>query len=494
MASEFIGRNEWLTVSPAAGIATIAGALALAETAGVHVLNRQLLFDCALASLNNGDQATAERYLQEVRPMVEKLARCDLASYHYVSALCALLKGNLSVASGHQEKGLKLAIETGMPLFEAIFHLLSAQVLHECNKDNAAQVHVVKSLQQARKGRARFVEYMGLLTEAQIALDLGKERKGLEALSKGMTLGREHGYINTFTWRADVMARLCAKALEAGIEVEYVQQLIRKRGLVVEKPSVEVEQWPWAFKIYTLGRFNLLKNDEPVRFSRKAQRKPIDLLKALIAFGGRSVSENQTIEALWPEAEGDVAHQSLSTTLHRLRRLLGRDETIRRQEGKLSLDDRLCWVDIWAIEHLLACAETVNLQTQNGDVWSEVEKSVERAAALYHGPFLGEEEYSWAIGVTERVERRLLRALRQVGRNHEQDSAWEKAIDCYDRALQIAPCTEELYRRLITVNVQLGRRVEALAAYERCRRILSTKMGLAPSHETEALYRSIRSS
>jgi DNA-binding SARP family transcriptional activator len=42
--------------------------------------------------------------------------------------------------------------------------------------------------------------------------------------------------------------------------------------------------------------------------------------------------------------------------------------------------------------------------------------------------------------------------------------------------------------------VQLGRRVEALAAYERCRRILSTKMGLAPSHETEALYRSIRSS
>ena len=127
-------------------------------------------------------------------------------------------------------------------------------------------------------------------------------------------------------------------------------------------------------------------------------------------------------------------------------------------------------------------------------MWPDVEKLVEKAVGLYHGPFLGEEEYSWAVGVTERVERRLLRALRQVGRHYEQDSAWEKAIDCYERAIQIAPSTEELYRRLITVHVQLGRRVEALAVYERCRRALSTKMGLAPSRETEALYRSIRSS
>jgi DNA-binding SARP family transcriptional activator len=263
----------------------------------------------------------------------------------------------------------------------------------------------------------------------------------------------------------------------------------------MERPSVEIEQWPWAIKIYTLGRFSLLKDDEPVRFSRKAQRKPIDLLKALIAFGGRNVVESQVIEALWPEAQGDVAHQSLSTTLHRLRRLLGRDETIRRQEGKLSLDDRLCWVDVWAVEGLLARAETATSTTlRNGDAWPEVEKLVEKAVTLYHGPFLGEEEYSWAIGVTERVERRLLRVLRQVGRHHEQDSVWEKAIDCYERAIQIAPCTEELYRRLITVHQQLGRRVEALAVYERCRRTLSTKMGLAPSRETEALYRSIRSS
>jgi len=37
------------------------------------------------------------------------------------------------------------------------------------------------------------------------------------------------------------MARLCARALEAGVEVEYVRDLIRKRGLIPEEPPVEIE-------------------------------------------------------------------------------------------------------------------------------------------------------------------------------------------------------------------------------------------------------------
>ena len=42
-------------------------------------------------------------------------------------------------------------------------------------------------------------------------------------------------------WRPSVMARLCARALEAGVEVEYVRDLIRKRGLISEEPPVEIE-------------------------------------------------------------------------------------------------------------------------------------------------------------------------------------------------------------------------------------------------------------
>lgn len=94
------------------------------------------------------------------------------------------------------------------------------------------------------------------------------------------------------------MERLCANALDAGIEVEYVQDLIRKRNLIPEKPPLHLENWPWPLKIYTLGRFELLKDGKLIRFSRKVQQKPLALLKALIAFGGKEVRADQIEDTL----------------------------------------------------------------------------------------------------------------------------------------------------------------------------------------------------
>ncbi|HJX59849.1 MAG TPA: hypothetical protein VJ462_01040, partial [Thermodesulfobacteriota bacterium] len=75
-----------------------------------------------------------------------------------------------------------------------------------------------------------------------------------------------------------VTAKLCARALEAEIEVEYVQEMIRKRNLIPDKGSLQLENWPWPLKIYTLGRFGIMKDGKPIRFSRKAQEKPISML------------------------------------------------------------------------------------------------------------------------------------------------------------------------------------------------------------------------
>src|SRR5262249_45496626 len=141
--------------------------------------------------------------------------------------------------------------------------------------------------------------------------------------------------------------------LEAGIEVDYARHLVRRRGLL-PPDSAASEAWPWPIKILTLGRFEVLRHDQPLRFSRKVQRKPLALLKALIAFGGREVREDVVMDTLWPDAEGDAARVALASALHRLRGLLGLEGAVLRQEGRLSLDARLCWVDVWAIEHLLA--------------------------------------------------------------------------------------------------------------------------------------------
>ena len=126
---------------------------------------------------------------------------------------------------------------------------------------------------------------MARLSEAHLYFHNGEEAEGLTALSRAMALGKAGGYINSFVWQPPVMAQLCAKALEAGIEVEYVQSLVRKRRLVPEEPPVEIETWPWPIRIYALGRFEIQRDDQPLQFVGKVQRKPLGLLKAIVAFG-----------------------------------------------------------------------------------------------------------------------------------------------------------------------------------------------------------------
>ena len=114
------------------------------------------------------------------------------------------------------------------------------------------------------------------------------------------------------------MAELCAIAIENNIETGYATMLIKKRGLMPATPPVEVENWPWPVRVYTFGRFGIVKNGELIKFPRRAQQKPVEFLKTLIAFGGRDVSEAQLVDVLWPETDGDSAHRAFDTTLHRL--------------------------------------------------------------------------------------------------------------------------------------------------------------------------------
>jgi hypothetical protein len=84
-----------------------------------------------------------------------------------------------------------------------------------------------------------------------------------------------------------------------------VQELIRRRNLIPEK-TCPFRTWPWPLKVFTLGRFAILRDGEPLQFTRKVQQKPLSLLKALIALGGKEVREERIADLLWPESDGDI--------------------------------------------------------------------------------------------------------------------------------------------------------------------------------------------
>jgi DNA-binding SARP family transcriptional activator len=177
----------------------------------------------------------------------------------------------------------------------------------------------------------------------------------------------------------------------------------------------------------------------------------------------------------------------LSVTLLRLRRLLGDNELVHHQGGKLSLDTRRCWVDAWAFEHLLSKPPKAG----NGDGG---ERSIhEQALSLYRGSFLPEDsEEAWSVPARERLRTRFIHTLVDVGKQIETDGRFEEAIGWYLKGLEADAIVESFHQGLMRCYDKLDRRTEAIAAYRRLKQTLSVTLGLPPSSHTEKLYQSIR--
>lgn len=262
--------------------------------------------------------------------------------------------------------------------------------------------------------------------------------------------------------------------------------------LELQQRSLEIPalhgQRDFPLQIYTLGRFSVTHGVEPIRFARKAQRRPLQLLKALIALGGRAVGTDQLATALWPELEADTAYNAFEITLYRLRRLLGVERALVLRDGLLTLDNRRCWVDVWGFEQAASRSEAL-LASRAPDP-DELDGMSASVVALYHGHFLGHETPEpWSISLRERLRSRFLRHLVDIARYWERIGRHEAAVQCYQKGLEVDDLAEVFYQRLMVCYQQLGRCSEALAVYRRCRMTLSLVLSMAPSSATEAIRR-----
>jgi LuxR family transcriptional regulator, maltose regulon positive regulatory protein len=291
-----------------------------------------------------------------------------------------------------------------------------------------------------------------------------------------LALGRNDQGKRTLRMHPTMLSRLFAEALTARIEVEHTQESIR--ALHLRPPSRDVKDWPWPLRIYTLGRFEVLRDGRPLEYSRKAPRKTIALLKAIIAFGGANVREQRLVDAFWSDEEGDVAARSMSAALHRLRKLIGDPDAIVQQGGTLSLDKSRVWVDVWAFEDLLARPAPIDTA---------------ELMSLYRGGFLIEDDGEpWPVTMRERLRGRFIHAIAESGQALENAKRHQAAIECYLRGLDADPVIEPFYQGLMRCYAALERRSEALSAYQRLQRMLSISLGLKPSPLTERLYQSLR--
>jgi ATP/maltotriose-dependent transcriptional regulator MalT len=408
--------------------------LEIARATGIHTWTFQLLVWGYGGALGTGDLAAAAALAKQLEPLTGEAGRLNLCVYRHFQAWEALLRKDLMDALQKEKAALRGAIEVGCPLYEVLCRLALARILAECGDERRCISHLQTLRGIARGIDNHHLEFTCLIGFAHIALAHGHERTGLAGLRRALELGREYGYFHFLGWQPAAVAQVLAHALEAGIEPDYARSLIKRRALVPEQPPLGVEAWPWTYRVQTFGGFRLLRHDEPLGTGEgKAKKKPLELLKLLVAYGGEQVSESRVTDALWPRIEGDSAHRSFTSTLHRLRKLLGEDRAVTLHEGRLSLDRRYFWLDTWAFEQLTADLEGTADPAQ-------IEKLVERVLALYRGSFMADDaDAAWMIQARERLRARFARVLARVCRHWSERGEQARAAALYERCVEIDP-------------------------------------------------------
>ncbi len=304
-------------------------------------------------------------------------------------------------------------------------------------------------------------------------------------LAAAFAAPRARQFYDSFDTHPRFGASMCALALDRGVETEFVRRIIAVNRLA--PPPNASGRWPWPVQIATLGRFELRRDGEPIGLHGKAQKKPLELLKALIAGGGRAVDKARLADFLWPDADGDAA--ALEMTISRLRKLLGRAETLRSEDGKLGLDSERVWIDVWSFDRAV---DELHVALHGEPDEAQIAGLVETLVTLYRGAFLDTESpQRWMLAARNRWQNRFLRSLARAGRWWERGERWAEAIALYERGIEADTLAEELYRRLMHCHLALGQHADAARVYRRCREMLSVQLGIVPSAETEALFRSI---
>ena len=453
--------------------------LKMSSESGIVVWAPMFPFEGCYGAIDRGDFRKASHFLVQVESMLGRAPKIFDLRYCMVAALYHLLAGDTHRAIAHAQQAITFSPDD-VGFFPAANGLCSsAVILAAAGRRDEARERLA-AFRRLPPTPSRILEYTCLIAEAVLALDEGAP-DALDIVSRAFRIGGEEGFITPFyCFIPSLMSRLCGVALKAGIEVEYARTMIRTRCLVPEEPSADVPFWPWPMRIFTLGRFEILIEDKPIDTTR-LQRKPLSLLKALIALGGEGVREETLSELLWPDAEGDAAYTSFRTTLSRLRHSLG-ESAIMIHEGQVSLDPRRVWVDTSAFRRISA-------QADGGK--EDPSSLIGSLTKLYCGDFLPNEDGQWVLSPRAKLRDRFLRLIAALGNELEKESRWDDACASYRAALDVDDLAERFYQRLMVCCSRLGDRAAAISAYTRLRGTLKARLDAEPSAKTQALYRQV---
>jgi len=463
--------------------------LAIAEEHELKLWNAGLYCQAVAAALINRNTDDAGEFLCFIASEIDDSKKGLLSFYHTLHIVYSCLLNEIEEASYHSQKALHYAEISGSPFYHAVACFLKGQVCFVKGDFEKAEHYNVASKKIGDQTHSYFHQFNSLLFEAVLKWKAGKEASALFLLEKSLVLAKRYDILPGLWVCNKEMAELLAEAIRRDIAADYARIIIAKRNLMPAKLPYDIESWPWLIRIRTLGHFEILINGKAPESPSRARPKMFLFLKTLIAFGGKEVREELISETVWPDADGDTAHQLYTTMLFRLRKMLGSHEALVHLDGRLSLNENLCWLDTWAFD--AAVSKLVSLLKIKTTSVESIATCYDQLSHYYCGNFLQSDEVVILTHKQRKIQTKWIHTLYLLHDYWIQKVYFDDAKNCLETILLVNRLEEKAYRLLMSLYVTQGESSKAVSVYHACRDALKEELNINPSFEMQAIYKKI---
>ena len=187
-------------------------------------------------------------------------------------------------------------------------------------------------------------------------------------------------------------------------------------------------------------------------------------------------------ERLWPGFAPLNAEHSLHSTVSRMKsamRTAGCRVPLTCVKGQYRMDLSGCTCDVWELSAFLTDSPPVNRENL-----AEYEKML----SLYKGDLFGTEDYSWCLGIREKLRFSHQTGLKSLGGYYLSQEDPRRAVPPLQAAFAADPLDEEAVSLLLRAFFHLNDRGEMVKCYTKLRHFLADELGVAPKASTARLY------
>ena len=180
-----------------------------------------------------------------------------------------------------------------------------------------------------------------------------------------------------------------------------------------------------------------------------------------------SLRKEEIVTALWPDMPEDKTTSAFHSNMYRLRKALYQD-VIAKDSGRYILDPQARFV--YDVDEYTQTLQKVNRAPKGSP---EALALMEKAVALYGGPFANDFYSEWVQSLRPQLEEQHMSLLGSLAAAYNEAGEYKKSADVCQRIIEVDEFNEAAWYRLMSNYIQSGNAEAARYCYARYVKIIS---------------------